>query len=197
MSDDISGEVAAIAGYFKQYEVFATNIYDYLLNNKIEWIELACSEAGKLDDVLIGLDDKIIAYQVKNIASSKFSFSSFTSSETESILEGSFIGWKKLKNQYPNHKIDAKLVTSQRPSENDRIASYRGNPKPTFKKFISNFWSKIKSGNYTLDNLPLAWKAVFQELKTKTEASEDDLIQFIIDFEFIFEYDTNNVTSGH
>lgn len=191
MSDSNSGEVAAISGYFKQYEIFATNIYDNLLNNKIEWIELASSTAGKLDDVLIGLNDRIIAYQVKNITSSKFSFSSFTSSETESILEGSFKGWVKLKKLYPNHKIDAKLVTSQRPSEDDRIISYKGNPKPAFKKFISNFWVEIKSANYTLDNLPLTWQPVFEELKTKTKATGDELIQFIKDFEFIFEYDTN------
>lgn len=191
MSDSNSGEVAAISGYFKQYEVFATNIYDNLLNNKIEWVELASSKAGKLDDILIGLDTRIIAYQVKNISSSKFSFSSFISSETESIIEGAFKGWKKLKNQYPNHKIDAKLLTSQSPSEDDRIISYKGNPKPSFKKFITNFWNKIKFENYILKSIPLAWKPVFEELKTITNASDDDLIQFIKDFEFVFNFDTD------
>ncbi|MBJ2173628.1 AAA-like domain-containing protein [Aureibaculum sp. A20] len=184
------GEVAAISGYYKQYEIFATKIYDYLLNDEIEWVELASSEVGKLDDVLIGLENKIIAYQVKNISSSKFSYSSFIFSETESILEGSFKGWLKIKTQYPNHILEAKIVTTQSPSEDDRITAYKGASKPSFKKFCSNFWNKIKSGKYNLENIPLAWQPVFEELKTLTNADEIDLIQFIIDFEFIFEHDT-------
>ena len=191
MSNNNTGEVAAISGYFKQYEIFATNIYDSLLDNKIEWIELASSEAGKLDDVLIGLDDRVVAYQVKNISSSKFSFSSFTSSETEGILEGSFKGWKKLKKQYPDIKIDAKLVTSQSPSEDDRILSYKGSPKPSFKKFISNFWDKVRLGNYTLHNIPSTWIPVFKELKVITKAADDELMQFIRDFEFVFNFNAD------
>ncbi|NRR93170.1 ATP-binding protein [Winogradskyella undariae] len=192
MNDSNTGEVPAIAGYFKQYEIFATNIYDNLLNNKIEWVELASSEAGKLDDVLIGLDDKIIAYQVKNISSSKFSYSSFTSSETESILKGAFKGWLKIKNEYPNHIIDAKIVTNQSPSDNDRIAAYKGIQKPSFKKFNSNFWNKIKSEVYTLKNIPSVWHPVFEELKKIAKTDDHNLIQFIKDFEFVFEYESDN-----
>lgn len=197
--DNNTGEVAAISGYFKQYEVFATHIYDNLLNNKIEWIELASSEAGKLDDVLIGLDDKIIAYQVKNITSSKLSYSFFTSSKTESILFGSFKGWSKIKNQYPTYKIDAKIVTTQSPSEDDKIVSYKGTSKPSFKKFVTNFWNKIKSGNYTIKNIPSTWQPVFKELKLLTHADDHDLIQFIKDFEFVFEYasDSNQIFDSY
>lgn len=191
MNNNTSGEVSAIAGYFKQYEIFATQIYDSLLNHDIEWVELASSEAGKLDDVLIGLNNKIIAYQIKNISSSKFSYLTFTSSETESILEGSFKGWLKLKFEYPNHKIDAKIITTQSVSENDRIVSYKGAQKPTFKEFYSNFWSKIKSKDYTLHNIPLAWIPVYEEIKKITGATDDYLIQFIKDFDFIFEYNSD------
>lgn len=47
------GEIPAIIGYNKQYEVCAIEIYEELLNNDLEWVEFASNDAGKLDDVLI------------------------------------------------------------------------------------------------------------------------------------------------
>ena len=85
---NLSGEVAAVSGIDFQYSIFATEIYNSLIDNKnqIEWIEFASSEAGKIDDVLIGLNNTVLAFQVKNISSSKFSFSNFTVSNTKTFL---------------------------------------------------------------------------------------------------------------
>ncbi len=61
-----SGEIAAIGGYHSQYTITAWEIYAAIVNNSLEWIELASQDAGNLDDVLLGLKDRIIAYQVKD-----------------------------------------------------------------------------------------------------------------------------------
>jgi len=98
-----TGEVSAIVGYNKQYEVFAIEIYEALLNNRLEWVEFASSEVGKLDDVYIGCIDEIKAYQVKDIISN-FTFSKFVNSKTESIFKGCFKGWKNLVIKYPDKK---------------------------------------------------------------------------------------------
>lgn len=70
-----SGETAAIGGYYRQYDIAAWEIYSNLVNENLEWIQLAAQEVGNLDDVLIGLKDKILAYQIKD-KSRNFTYSS-------------------------------------------------------------------------------------------------------------------------
>ena len=114
-----SGEVSAIFGFNKQYEIFAIEIYEALLNEKLEWVEFASNDIGKLDDVFIGCKDEIKAFQVKDI-SSNFTFSKFINSDTESIFKGCFKGWKNLTVNFPDMKIDAKYISNEKPSKNDK-----------------------------------------------------------------------------
>jgi hypothetical protein len=152
------GEVAAIAGYFFQYNIFATEIYNQLLENDLEWVEFASSEAGKLDDVLLGTSDKVLAYQVKQIGSSTFSYLDLTQSATESILEGAFKGWQILKAKYPDKQIDARFITTQNVSAYDSINTYDGKPKPSFEKLIANLWLPIQQGTYGSTTIPKVWQ---------------------------------------
>lgn len=183
-----AGEVAAISGYGFQYEVLATEMYSCLLNHEVNWVEFASSSAGKLDDVLIGLDDKIIAYQVKQISSSKFSYSQFTDSETESILQGVYKGWKNLKHDYPNLRIDARFITTQEVSESDAISKFGGTSKPSFKKFIKNLWKPIQEKKYDHSNIPVVWQSILSELSIFVSATNNEFIEFIKDFSFVFDY---------
>lgn len=180
------GEVSAIYGYNKQYEVFAIEIYDALLNNKFEWVEFASNKVGKLDDVYIGCIDEIKAYQVKDIKTN-FTFSKFVNSDTESIFQGCFQGWKKLVAKYPDKKIDAKYISNETPSMNDRIESYNGSPKPSFLDFKLNFWDVVKSNNV----VPKAWETVFDNLKNSVKSESNDLIDFIKSFDFLLNDDYN------
>lgn len=186
-----SGEVAAISGYDFQYEIFATELYNCLLNHEIDWVEFASTTAGKLDDVLIGLDNRIIAYQVKEISSSNFSYSQFTTSETESILQGAFKGWKKLKESNPGIPIDARFITTQSVSEHDSITAFKGKPKPSFEKFIRNFWTPLQIGKYCIKNLPATWAPVIKELADIVGVKPEEFILFIKDFTFVFDYRRN------
>jgi len=45
-----TGEVSAIYGYKKQYEICAVEIYDALRDNQLVGVEFASSELSKLDD---------------------------------------------------------------------------------------------------------------------------------------------------
>lgn len=159
-----TGEVSAIVGYFFQYEIFATEIYNHLLSNQLEWVEFASQEAGKLDDVLIGTKDTIIAYQTKQIGSSSFSYREFTNADPESVFQGIFKGWKKISDTYPSKKIDARFITTQNISEDDSISGYTGPSKPSFEKFVRNFWKPIQSGTYDSQSIPVVWQPVFDEL---------------------------------
>ena len=186
-----AGEVSAIVGYEFQYSIFATEIYNALLedNNQIEWIEFASGHAGKIDDVLIGLKHSILAFQIKNIDSSAFSYSTLTSSSTQSILEGMFRGWQELMTSNPNKTIDVRILTTQPASTHDRIKSYLGEAS-SFQFFLNNFWFPIKEEKYNAENIPYVWSHTFQELLEITKSSPFEFIEFVKSVTFIFEYST-------
>lgn len=184
------GEVAAIYGYNKQYNVFAVEIYEALLNNELEWVELASNNAGKLDDVLIGSKKDIKAYQVKDIIGN-LTYQKFTGSETESIFKGCYKGWAKLKEKYPEKKISAKYISNELPSSNDKILKFIGLKSPSFKEFYQLFWNRIKNENLYIDTIPSEWKEVFNELKTKTNSDDNNLIEFIKSFDFVLSNNYN------
>ncbi|MEJ5144737.1 ATP-binding protein [Sphingobacterium sp. MYb388] len=185
------GEVSALAGFFFQYEIFATEIYNHLLESNLEWVEFASNTAGKLDDVLLGVEDKVIAFQVKQISNSNFSYHDFVNSETQSIFQGLFKGWKSFKSKYHNKKIDARFITTQDISANDQIKAYVGKKKPSFENFIVNFWTPIQKGIYNSISIPKVWQVVFDELVSQINATPDELISFIVDLKFVFNYKTN------
>lgn len=185
-----SGEVAAIYGYNKQYNVFAVEIYNALLNNDLEWLELASNDAGKLDDVLIGSKKDIKAFQVKDITGN-LTYQKFINSETESIFKGCFRGWVKLKEKYPEKKISAKYISNERPSSNDKILKFIGLESPSFKEFYQLFWNRIKNENLEIDTISLEWKEVFNELKNEADSSDASLLEFIKSFDFVLSNDYN------
>ena len=182
-----------MAGYVFQYEIFATEIYNHLLENRLEWVEFASNAAGKLDDVLLGTENKVIAYQIKQIGSSNFSYNELTHSKTESIFQGLFKGWKSFKTKFPDKKIDARFITTQNVSAHDKIAAFAGKNKPSFEKFLLSFWSPIQSGTITITTIPKVWQPVFDELIGLVGTNAGEMISFITDLRFTFNYKINQI----
>lgn len=180
------GEVSAIVGYNKQYEICALEIYEALLDNQLVKVEFASNKYEKLDDVLIINKDSIIAYQVKDIGVN-FTYSYFTTSDTTSLFEGCFNDWKSLRSEYPNKEITACYVSNQKPSSHDKINSFSEENLPSFKKFKDEFWEKINSNELDLDSISNGWKRTFEELKKISKSTDEELIGFIKSFSFILE----------
>ena len=180
------GEVSAIVGYNKQYEICALEIYEALLDNQLVKVEFASNKYEKLDDVLIINKDSIIAYQVKDIGAN-FTYSNFTTSDTTSLFEGCFNDWKLLRSEYPNKEITACYVSNQKPSSHDKINSFSEENLPSFKKFKDEFWEKINSNELDLDSISNGWKRTFEELKRISKSTDEELIGFIKSFSFILE----------
>lgn len=168
-----AGEIAAIAGYYKQYDIAAWEIYSGLVNEKLEWLQLAAQEVGNLDDVLVGLSDKILAYQIKD-KSDSFTFSSLVNPR-DKLLKKMYTGWKSLKQGYPEKIIDVRLITTQPISDNDKIKSYVGNTKPSFNTFIEKYWNKIKLGK----TVSAGWEGVTKEITEILNCEPADLFEFI------------------
>ncbi|SFH81845.1 NACHT domain-containing protein [Halpernia frigidisoli] len=184
------GEISAIVGYNKQFEVCAIEIYEELLNNNLEWIEFASATAGKIDDVLIGCKDYIKAFQVKDV-SSNLTYSNLTTPKKnagKSIIEGCFEGWKNLKGEY-SEVILAKYISNEKASTKDKIDLYKGDIKPSFSNFLDCFWNYLKS--YPLDTLEENWIPVFNNLKDMCHAEDEEFIHFIKSFTFVTDNEYN------
>ena len=178
----LSGEIGAISGYYEQYKIAAYEIYSSLSTDSLEWVELASQRAGNLDDVLIGLNDSVLAFQIK-YKSGVFSYNSLTNDD-DKLIHKMFEGWKNLNQAYTNKRIDVRLITTQEPSENDKIVLYASKTKPSFTTFIKNFWKKIQKG----EAISIAWKGVQDDLCAKLKCSTDELHEFIGDTQLSFNY---------
>ncbi|MGN6354582.1 MAG: hypothetical protein ACTHLB_14415, partial [Parafilimonas sp.] len=190
-SFNFSGEAAAIKGYEFQYFLFATEIYNALLHdeNQVEWIEFASNNAGKIDDVLIGLTDTILAFQIKNISTSNCTYNTFTKATTQSILEGMFIGWKKQKFANPAKNLDVRFITTQSASDNDKIEEFEGDSKSSFQNFLANFWIPVYEGRFDTTSVPKAWSGVLDDLvKSAKASSREEMIAFMKNTSFAFDY---------
>jgi len=181
-----AGEVSAIIGYNKQYEICAVELYQALLDEQLEKVEFASNKYVKLDDVLLINKDRVIAYQVKDIGTN-FSYSNFIKSDTISLFEGCFKDWKSLKSEYPNKEIMACYVSNQKPSSHDAIKSFSEENSPSFKQFKQEFWEKLNSKELDVNSISTGWKSTFNELKKISKSTDEELIDFIQSFTFILE----------
>lgn len=59
------GERRAQRGFGPQYRMAASLIYDQLAAGQLRWIGVAHREAGKFDDLVLGLRDRVVGVQVK------------------------------------------------------------------------------------------------------------------------------------
>lgn len=180
------GEVSAIVGYHKQYEICALELYESLLNNQLEKIEFASNKYKKLDDVLIINRDYVIAYQIKDLGTN-LTYNNFTKSDTLSLFQGCFSDWKTLKREYPKKKIIARYVSNQKSSSHDTVKSFSEKGLPSFREFKREFWDKLNSKELDVNSIPGGWKAVFNELKSLSKSTGEELIEFIQSFKFILE----------
>ncbi|MDY3318731.1 ATP-binding protein [Riemerella anatipestifer] len=184
------GEISAIIGYNKQYEICAIEIYQELLNNNLEWVEFASNNAGKLDDVLIGCKNYIKAFQVKDIDGNITYSKLITPSKKngKSIIEGCFEGWKNLKNKY-NKDIIGKYISNEKPSSHDKITLFKGDEKPSFSVFLIKFWNFLKMN--PIEILDNNWIPILDNLTTICKAENTEFIDFNKSFEFVLDNEYN------
>src|SRR5215813_293998 len=59
------GERRAMSGYYPQYHISASLILRSLREENLQWIRIADPQAGRVDDLQIGSQSRIDAFQVK------------------------------------------------------------------------------------------------------------------------------------
>ena len=113
------GERRAVSGYQAQYRVSGSLILQSLREHRLEWIRVADPEALRVDDLLLGSQGRVDAYQVKwSQYAGTFTFLDLIAetSRAPSLIAQLAQGWQQLKENYPGHRVVVHLVTNNHPS---------------------------------------------------------------------------------
>ena len=159
------GERRAIGGYYPQYRLSASLILRRLREESLQWIRIADPKAGRVDDLQIGSQSRIDAFQVKwSQYSGSFTFADLmkASGNAPALIVQLAEGWKRLRAAYPGHRLVVHLVTNNIPSVSPSQRIPIGQPPPTpchFAAFIGQVW---KAARHILPNsnwsVPQAWR---------------------------------------
>ncbi len=185
------GERRAVGGFYAQYRVSASLILAALSSRLLRWIRLADPEAGRVDDLQIGGENRVDAYQAKWARyGGNVSFRELTTGtgEDPSLIEQLADGWKRLRDAYRSRRIVVHLITNQTPSTSDSPPAVEGDATPGhFAAFLEQAWrpARRSSGGQAV---PSVWAQAWQDLRQATGLSDAEYEDFIRDCELEFGY---------
>lgn len=120
------GERQAQRGYVPQYSIAARVIYEALAAGRLQWIGVADRGAGSFDDLVLGLGDRIIAYQIKSRRDPEpFSIKTLLFGSAN-LLGRMFDSRRNLLGQYADALIETVYACDDYPRTNDSIAEGDG-----------------------------------------------------------------------
>ncbi|HMH04880.1 MAG TPA: hypothetical protein VK556_11830, partial [Candidatus Udaeobacter sp.] len=122
------GERRAMRGYVPQYEFAARLIYDGLVSGKLQWVGLADRTAGAFDDVVLGLQDRVVGYQVKSSREPEPFRCRDLLLGARGLLDRFVETSIKLRAAYPGKIIQIAFVTDNFPSTADNLGAEAAGP---------------------------------------------------------------------
>ncbi len=187
------GERAAIGGYYPQYLVSSDLVLRRLDEGRLEWVRLADPEAGRVDDLQIGVPARVDAYQFKwSGHAGTFNFSDLVQetrdAQNDALTRPSLIaqladGWQRLRVVHSGRRVVVHLVTNDIPGPNT-AGIPAGSPAParrTFALFLSEGWAAARAGA-----APPTWQPALEKLRELTGLNPQDFNEFLRDCELEF-----------
>jgi hypothetical protein len=184
------GERRAAVGYEPQYRMGAKMILEALTQGDLEWIRVADPDAGRVDDIQIGITGRVDAYQVKwTQYVDAITFNDLTNGNEQepSLIEQLADGWKKVRNTHPHRRVVVHLLTNKYPSSSSSAKMPPANSKPIpyhLAAFIEQAWKpshskgKIESG---------IWSTVWNSLREASKLPDDEFSEFVQDCSLDFQ----------
>ena len=115
------GERRAQRGYTSQYNLSAAAIYQALNCGDLEWIGVADRTAGIVDDVVLGLSERVIGHQYKiSQFPAPFQLRTLLTGASGLLLQLA-TGWQSLRCGHPAKEVEIRLVTNDYPSTRDKL----------------------------------------------------------------------------
>jgi hypothetical protein len=115
------GERRAMRGYVSQYELAARLIYEAIAAGHLRWIGLADRSAGDFDDIVLGLEDGVIGYQLKTKRDPEAFHLRTLLLGAAKLGERLLISWRQLKSEYPDLPIKVTFVADDFPHARDNL----------------------------------------------------------------------------
>ena len=187
------GERRAIRGYSFQHRVSAKLIRTALTEGALEWIRVADPKAGRLDDLQIGRDVRIDAYQMKGSQFTEaFSFLHLTKPQgtAPSLIAQLADGWKQLRVIHAPRRVVVHLVTNDYPSTNDDPPTGTCRPAPHhFAAFLAEAWKPSQETNEDERWIcPPVWQATWDALWVNSGLTVEEFTVFVRDCELNFGF---------
>jgi hypothetical protein len=198
-NEPASGERRATSGYRGQYRVAADLIYRSLREGTLTWIGLADLEAGRVDDLQIGSQGRVDAYQVKwSQFVGSVSFNDLVATPSKAGAANSTVsapkpcliaqladGWSRLRSKHPGQRVVVHLITNDVPSKNANPPA--GNPRPSpphFAAFLAQAWNPART-RPSLEPfcIPAVWKPAWKRLEEASGLESDQFALFSFDLE--------------
>ncbi len=108
-------------GYVPQYRMAALQIHSALASGNLLWVGLADRSAGAFDDFVLGLNDRVVGYQLKTSSNpSSFSLRTLLLGE-QNLLKKQISSWKLLKNENTETRVELVYNCSDFPSNGDDV----------------------------------------------------------------------------
>jgi energy-coupling factor transporter ATP-binding protein EcfA2 len=130
------GERRAQRGYVPQYDLSARVIYEELAAGRLRWIGLADRNAGTFDDLVLGLHDRIVAYQLKT-SRDPIPFNIRTILlDAKDLLGRMLEARRKLRRDFPTSPIEIGYACDDYPRTDDNICKDAGSRAISSAAFI-------------------------------------------------------------
>ena len=196
-SHPAEGERRAIVGYAGQYRVSSSLIHNRLRHGSLTWIRVADPEAGQVDDLQIGSQGRLDAFQVKWSQYHKsFTFNDLIAGRknSPSLIAQLANGWKTLRNRHPNERVVVHLVTNDSPSAHALVPADDPRPRPPhFAAFIEQAWKPAqRSLPGTRFDVPSEWSPAWDTIRNASGLTDDEFQNFVRDCFLDFNYPVDN-----
>ena len=189
------GERRAIIGYSGQYHVAAALILNGLRENRLLWVRVADPDAGRVDDLQVGSEGRVDAYQVKwSQFPGLFTFNDLVSDQgnTPNLLRQLAKGWSQLRKSYPKCRVLVHLLTNETPSNTSQATLPKGNIPPTpshFAAFLAQVWEPFRACLPDKSfKIPDVWQPAWNAMLGASGLTETDFQAFVRDCVLDFTY---------
>ena len=189
------GERRAAGGLHGQYFVAANEILRSLSEDGLDWIRLADPLAERLDDLQIGTQGRVDAYQVKwSQYPRPFTFRDLTTSKDNAPnLMGQLAqGWSVLRKRHNLSRVVVHLVTNDYPSSSTQATMPKGSTtprQPHFAAFLTQVWTPYRrSSPDSQFAIPAEWQPTWNALREASGLEEADFGAFVTDCHLEFGY---------
>jgi len=176
------GERRALGGYYPQIRLVAAHrVLEALRTGALQWIRVADPDAGRIDDIQIGGDSRVDAYQVKwAIDGGTFTFNRLITPDGEapSLIAQLADGALRIGAFHPGCAVFVHLVTNEIPSVSDKLPAATPRPAPGhFSAFLNQAWYPIHRGE--IIQVPQIWLEAWERLRQAAAVSEDQWLGFV------------------